>query len=208
MSWITESAQTFKALFTAEHAPVAPQFDPITLNQVLPASILLFYGFPGTIPTQRLGVNKYHYPYHPPFHAALMMYDGVFHNVGKFRTDELILDQFKSTRRIDVISYSMTPEQRSKIMVATELDTSVPHTGLELTDYGIGTFLNFGFSFIRHGKQPICSEDVVSLLGLAGVKSSSLDPKETAPWDIATYAEDHKTECDRRTLWVGTDYHQ
>lgn len=207
MSWVTETLSTIKAMRTPENAPLLPEFPRIDIKEIPPASILLFYGIPGTLVTQRLGVNKFGVPYHPPFHAALMMRDGIFHNVGKFRTDKLLSDELKSTRRIDVITYEMTDEQRSEIMRATELDTSTPHTGLEVSDYGIGTFLNFGFSFVGHSKQPICSEDVVKLLAVGGVKCSNNEPKESAPWDLQLFANDNP-KSKQYTLHVGKDYHK
>lgn len=208
MSWFSESAATIKALLTPEHAPVLPAFPSITLDELLPGDILLFYGFPGTVPTQRLGVNKYGYPYHPAFHAALMMSCGIFHNVGQFTTDKLLADELHSNRRVDVIRYQMKPDQRNAILQATELDTTVPKTGLNITSYGVMDFLHFGFSFIGKGKRPVCSADVVNLLAKVGIQCSPHIPMETAPWDLQEYAQANKNPpgCEQRTLWVGPDF--
>lgn len=207
MSWLSEARDTIKALCTPEHAPILPAFPEIGMDGVFPGDILLFYGFPGTEPTQRLGVNKYGCAFHPPFHAALMMVDGIFHNVGQFTTDKMLSDEFKSSRRIDVIRYQMTPSQRTAVYQATELDTTIPRVGLNITSYGVMDFLHFGFSFIGKGKTPVCSADVVNLLAKGGVNCSPHPALETAPWDLQEYASTNPLTCQQFTLWSGPDYH-
>jgi len=207
MSWISESIATLKALSSAEHAPVLGAYPSINIDFVPPASVLLVYGFPGNKATQRLGVNKYGVPFHPPFHAAVTIRDGLFHNVGQWRTDMDIRSLFKSTRRVDALIYSMDEPQRREIVRAAELDTSTPKLGLNITDYGISQFLNFGFSFIRDGDDPVCSVDVVKVMAAGGITCSGLPANDTAPWDIQMFAMDHPREIEIRTLWVGDDYH-
>ena len=207
MNWIMESAQTIKALCTAEHAPILPPFPAISLSDLLPGDALLFYGFPGTVPTQRLGVNKYGYPYHPAFHAALMETAGVFHNVGQFTTNKILADEQGSGRRIDIIRYKITDAQRVTILQTTIVDTTVPTTGLNITTYGIADFLHFGFSFIGKGKAPVCSADVVQILTKSGIQCSPHDALDTAPWDLQEFAAAHPELCEQRTLWIGPDYH-
>ena len=208
MSWLSESLKTIKALRTPENAPILAEFQDILLEDIPPASALIFYGTPGNELTERLGVNLYGCKFHPPFHAALMMRDGIFHDVGKFRTDHPLEDEKRSTRRIDVIIYKMTETQRSLIMRNTELDTSIPHTGLEVTDYGIGTFLHFGFPFINHSKKPVCSENDVRLLSSGSVTCADKSPEEVAPWDLVEWAENNQGVCELRTFWVGKDFHR
>lgn len=207
MSWLTESWRTAKALATPENAPVLHPFPSIEVDHVPPASVLLVYGFPGNKATQRLGVNKYGIKFHPPFHSAVTIRDGLFHNVGRWRTDMDIRELFQTTRRVDVLMYRMTEAQRRDIVRAAELDTSVPKFGLNITDYGVGQFLNFGFSFIKDGDQPVCSANVVNIMGAGEIVCSSLPANDTAPWDIYLHAEANPLFVETRTLWSGSDYH-
>jgi hypothetical protein len=207
MSWIGETIETIKILRKPENLPVLPVYPMIQVDDIPAASALVFYGLPGNALSERICAWKYGCPFHPSFHAALMMRDGVFHNVGKFRTDELLSDEFKSERRIDVIIYkTMTEEARKEIMRATELDTSEPHTGLEFTDYGVQSFIHFGFRFVKSGKAVICSEDVVKLLNVGLVWSSTETAKETAPFELSTFAMKHPELCEIRTVHVGQDF--
>jgi hypothetical protein len=207
MSWLSEAITTIKAMTTPEHAPPLPPFPAISGLDLLPGDALLFYGYPGTQITQRLGFNKYGYPFHPAFHAALTETVGLFHNVGQFTTNKLLVDEYKSSRRIDVVRYQMTDAQRATILQATILDTTVPRVGLNLTSYGVMDFLHFGFAFIGKGKTPVCSADVVNLLLKGGVTSSPRDALDTAPWDLQEYAAANPALCQQYTLWSGPDYH-
>jgi hypothetical protein len=206
MGTFQDITQTIKAITTAEHAPSLPLFPPISVSELLPGDTLLFYGYPGVAVTQRLGVNKYGYKFHPAYHAALMMRDGIFHDVGQFTTDHLIADEFKSTRRIDVIRYQMTQEQRTIIFQESELDTTIPHTGINITSYGIADFLHFGFSSIGRGKTPVCSANVVQLHTKANNICSVHPALDTAPWDLQEYAT-LTPSTQQFTLWNGQDYH-
>lgn len=206
MSWLSESIETIKALSTPEDAPVLPPFQMIDPEAIPPASVILVYGFPGVKPTQRLGVHKYHHPWHPAFHAAVLLRDGIVHNVGQFRTDILLLEMFKSTRRVDVLIYPMLETQRRTIIQAAELDTSIPKFGFQVTDYGVSQLLNFGFSFIKDGKQPVCSENVVNIMGKGGITCSFEKPKATAPWDLQEYAQANSGMVEQRTVWIGPHY--
>lgn len=206
MSWLSETLDTVRALRTPESAILLAEFPKIIPEALPPASALLFYGTPGNVWTERIGVNKYHLLFHPPFHAALMMRDGIFHNVGRFRQDKYLPDQFKSKRRIDAVIFKgMTAEQVSLVMRAAETDTTVPRL-IDVTDYGVLDFLHFGLPFIGRGKKPVCSANVVNLLSVAGVKCSEKAALDTAPWDIAQYAGARPDLCEIRTVWVGNDY--
>lgn len=206
MSWLTESIRTIRALNRPENAPPLDPFPKINIEGIPPASVLLFYGDPGVKMTQRLGVHIYGCKYHPPFHAAIMLRDGLIHNVGKFRTDKLLEPELRDTRRVDVLIYPMIEDQRRAIIQAAELDTSIPHTGIETTDYGIGQFLNFGFSFIGKGKQPVCSADVVKIMAVGRIECSDRESSETAPWDIFDHAMKNQLTVEKRTVWIGEKY--
>lgn len=207
MSWLSEAIKTAKFLSTPEDAPVLPPFQMIDPEDIPPASVILVYGFPGVKPTQRIGVHKYHHPWHPAFHAAVYLRDGIVHNVGQFRRDILLIEMFKSTRRVDVLIYTpMSDAQRKTIFQTAELDTSVPKFGFQVTDYGIAQLLNFGFYFIKDGKRPVCSENVVKIMGKGGVTCSFEGPGSTAPWDLQEYAQANKGIVEQRTVWIGPHY--
>jgi hypothetical protein len=209
MSWLSDSIKAIKALKTPEKAPFLQPFPKISISQLNGAEALIFFGNPGNVLIERAGVNMYNVKFHPPFHSALSMRDGIFHNVGKFITDKLIQTEFKSNRRIDVIIYKdINEDSRREILRAAELDSSVPHTGFELSEYGYTTFIHFCFAFIKSGKKQICSEDVVKLLIAGNIKSSVHDSKHTAPWDLIEFALDNPNMCEIRTLWIGDKYYQ
>jgi hypothetical protein len=206
---IEEAEQTIKALLTPENAPILPAFPAITLDALLPGDGLIFYGLPsGNQLTERLCVNKYKCQFHPPFHAALYEVDGLFHDVGQFTTNRLLDGEFRSGRRIDVIRYQMTDDQRKEVLQATILDTTVPKFGLNLTSYGIIDLVHFGFSFVGKGKSPVCSADYVQCLNKGDVVCSTGDPMNVAPCDIQEYAASYPSICQQFTLWVGPDYHR
>ena len=210
MSWFKESAATIKALFTPAHGFILPAFGHLDPLATPPGAALLFYGTPGNTLTERLGTNKYRFPYNPPpFHAALMMRDGMFHNVGQFKTQRLLSSALSSTRRIDAVVpklFATRPDLVSMLMQNADLDLSVPHFGLETTDYGVADFLHFGFSFIRHGKDLVCSGDLDKLWGTVGVQAAQEDEYHAAPWDILTNAMSKPEQFDIWTIHIGKDF--
>lgn len=204
-----EAEQTVKDLLTPENAPILPAFPAITLDALLPGDMLLFYGLPeGNVVTERLCVNKFHCPFHPPFHAALYEIDGLFHDVGQFTTNRLLGQEFRSGRRIDVIRYQMTDDQRKMVLQATILDTTVPKFGFNFTSYGLIDLAHFGFSFVGKGKEPVCSADAVQCENKGGVVCSTGDPMNVAPFDLQLYAAANPATCSQFTLWQGPDYHR
>lgn len=229
MSWLTDSYKTIKALLTPENAPLLPAYTAINANDLLGAEVLLFYGLPGTAATERIEVNEYGCSFHPPFHAALSMgrlcWDQttkkvvssggiiapLFHDVGQWRTDHPITDEFRSSRRIDVLRYPMTDDQRKLIINAcisddTEYSLKSP---LDFTSYGIITFIHEGFQFVKPGGRVICSEDDVKLMGASqpSVVISDLPMVNCKPSDLMVYALAHP-EVQKFTLWSGSDYHR
>lgn len=184
-----------------------PQFDPIKIEEVPMASALLFYG--GTKITEFFGNTIYKHPYKPAsYHAAFYIEEGLFLNVGKFKVVQEIKDEFRSTRRIDVISYpAITKDQRIKLSNAAYLDTSKPKIGLSLPDYDWMAFLRFGFKFMRQSKKnDFCSENVVQLFGTQNIKVSDKLDYQTAPWHLFEYAVAHPDQCQVNTLWQGKDF--
>lgn len=184
-----------------------PKFDQIKIEDIPTASTLLFYG--GTKITEFFGNTIYKHPYKPAsFHAAFYVEDGLFLNVGKFKIIQEIKKEFRSTRRIDVISYPfITKEQRIELSNAAYLDTSKPKVGLSLPDYDWMAFLRFGFKFLKQSKKnDFCSENVCQLFGAQGIKVSDRIDYQTAPWHLFEYAVAHPDQCSVRSAWVGKDF--
>lgn len=199
---------TFKEFFGLFKKPVGeklPEYPRLGINEILPASTILFYG--GNKLTEAFGNNLYHHPYIPPaFHAAVYIEDGLFLNVGKFRTLESLTKECRSTRRVDIITYSMDLAKRNAIRVAALKDTSQPKVGLSLPDYAWTDYLRFGFKRFHPSKNDFCSENCVELFGKAGVIISDRKAVDTAPWHLLEYALAHPDTCHVHTLWIGPDY--
>lgn len=215
MSWLSESVETIKGLSKPSHGKLLAEFPRLSPQHVPAGSALLFYGWPGNKFTERIGTNKYGWPYNPPpFHAALMMRDGVFHNVGRFKTDRLLSTVLRSTWRIDCMTPLSFIENTvrydaakvARLMQVAELDTSVPKFGLDFTDYGVMNFIHFGFSFIRHGKELVCSGNVDKLWGDVGETASEKDVHHVAPWDILDHGMKNPDDYQLRTVHVGRDF--
>lgn len=207
MNPIAETWQTLKFMRTPENQPILPIFPRIDPADIPPGSGLVFQGLPGNKATERICAHKYGSPFHSHFHAALMRRDLMFHNVGKYRSEEPLDKELRSERRIDVITYkAMTEADRAAIMRACAADTSRPHTLFQVTDYGVRTFIHQGFRFIKAGKKAICSENVVRLLQTRGILSSYEIPQETAPFELMLFAIRNPDLCEIRTVWVGEDF--
>lgn len=183
-----------------------PKCAPIAVSEIPEASALLFYG--GNKLTEFVGNNLYKHPYRPPaFHAAFYIRDGLFLNVGKFKVIQKLEDEFRSSRRIDVISYSaLLNADRVALCTFAILDTSKPKVGFDLPDYGIIDYLRFGFKFLRPTKNDICSENVVELFAMRKIVVSYRRPADTAPWHLFEFAYQNPEVCVVRTLHVGADF--
>lgn len=184
-----------------------PKFDPINLADVPDCSTLLFYGGPWV--TEFFGNKVYKHQYKPPaYHAAFYIEEGLFLNVGKFKCIQDIGTEFRSNRRIDVISYKyIRMDQVEPLKKAAYLDTSKPKVGISLPDYDIMAFLRFGFKFLKQSKKnDICSENVVQLFASQKIKVSNNDDYKTAPWNLFEYALANPDQCKVRTLWTGRDF--
>lgn len=192
-------------LFKKPSLKPLPKFDSIDLEDIPAASLLLFYG--GTKITELVGNRLYGHPFHPAaFHAAFFIQDGLFLNVGAFKTIQLIKDEYRSTRRIDVISdLSLLPQERKQLCLAATQDVDKPKIGLNLPTYSVFDFLRFGFKFLKPSKKDICSENCVEIFGTLGRKISNNKPVDTAPWDLFEYALDNP-EFQVNTLWEGPDF--
>jgi hypothetical protein len=197
-----------KKLFRKPETKPLPSYPKIEVSEIPAASTLLFYGFPGNKLTQLVGNRVYGHSYNPPaFHAAFYLTDGLLLNVGKFRRLHQIEKEFKSTRRIDAISYpGISPETRRVLCKEASLDTSSPRFGLMFPDYAFTDYARFLFKIFRPSKRDFCSENVVETFAKADIRVSDLKPVETAPWDLQEFAEAHPEACEIRTLWVGGDF--
>ena len=198
--------------------PSLPKFDEIKIDEIPSGSALEFYG--GNKLTEfygnhraRLwgGKNCTQFPYDPPpFHTAHYQRRGFFLNVGKYKTIEKLEDEFKSTRRIDVIIYKeVTPELGNKIADDMLADIDKPGLFKRFT-YGIFDYLRFEpalrWLIPKDKKRDFCTEDKVRRMLQFGIKTSDRPPDMTAPWDDVLYAMRNPDKCEIRTLFIGKDF--
>ena len=182
-----------------------PKYPSIALSAIKPASALLFYG--GNKLTQFFGNKIYKHPYTPPaFHAALYLENGLFLNVGGFKTVQEVESQYASTQRIDVIEYETPGENRKYVVRLGYLDASKPKGLVALPDYGWTDYLRFGLKFLRPSRKDICSENVVELLEKGQIKASHKKAVDTAPWTLLEFAEANPDRAHVFTLHVGKDF--
>lgn len=184
-----------------------PKFPALPPEAVKPASALLFYGSPGNRLTEMVGERVYRHKYHPPsFHAAFYVGDGLFLNVGKFKTLEELPGEMRSTRRIDVIEYNLTGDVRRTLARHAMLDTSRPKFGLTFPDYAVTDYLRFLARLWKPSKKDFCSENVVEIFWKMGIQISELRAVDTAPWDLLEFAEKYNDFCRIYTVWTGPDF--
>jgi hypothetical protein len=196
----------FNMFKKAKNIEPLPEFDRIKLDDIPSSSIILFYG--GNKLTEMVGNNLYGHKYTPPaFHAAFYCENGLFLNVGKFRTIEELSSELRSSRRVDIIILkNLNSTQRLVGVRFAFLDSSKPKVGIELPDYSWTDYLRFGFKFLKPSKKDFCSENVVEIFQKIGVKVSDHLPVDTAPWNLLEYAISHPSECDIKTLFIGADF--
>lgn len=186
-----------------------PFFLPIAISEIPSASILQFYG--GNKLTEFYGNKRYGFPYKPPpFHSAFYCKDGLFLNVGKFKTIEPLEKEFRSTRRIDVIIYKeLTQDVRDMMIRNAFLAADNPKIGFNLPTYGIRDYIRFE-PYLRwlfpKDKRDFCSEDVTKRFNAAGCEVSKNPSNRTAPWDLTQYAIDNTYRSEIRTLHIGKDF--
>jgi len=191
-------------LFKKSPAEPLPGFPAISPNDLRAGDALLFYG--GVKLTELFGNRVYGHPYSPPaFHAALALSSQEFLNVGKFKTIESIQDEFRSTRRIDVIRYDMATFKREILEKNARKDVDGPKVG-QLPTYAFTDYLRFGLKWFKPSKKDFCSENVVEHLQAVGCESSHREPYNTAPWHLLEFALERMPEVSVRTLWVGPDF--
>lgn len=193
-------------LFKKPKLEPLPPFLSISVEEIPPASILLWYG--GVKVTELVGNRLYGHPFYPAaFHAAFYIDNGLYLNVGAFKTIENIRNEFRSTRRVDVIiDKTLTSEERKLLGVTAMGDLSKPKPGISVPDYSWREFLRFGFPFLKtSSRSDFCSENVCEIFETAGRKISDLKPYDTAPWHLLEYALKEKS-FDIKTLWRGKDF--
>ena len=217
--------QKIKVLTKDPGGPRQPVYPRITLDEIPPASALLFYN--GNKLTERAGRAIFKHPYWPPaFHAAIYVWNHLCLNVNKFKTLEDVTEGFNSNRRIDVVIYhELTDEQRKEISREAALDASPHKMGLVLPDYAVTDYLRFLFRKLPPSRKDFCSENVVELFGRApahgvrrvsewyeavkasgGIRIAPGLPVDTTPWDIQEGAETGFGGAELRTLHLGPDY--
>lgn len=172
------------------------------LDEIPPASVLLFYN--GQPLTEKEGRVK-GFPYRlPPFHASFYLGNGEHLNQGKRAKIRHIAYDFRSTRRIDVITYGfLTLDDRE--MLCREARRR------EGMIYDIGGLLNFGFPFIREWRfANFCSEQVADIFKVKGFSVSTKEPEESEPFRLWEYAHifANAGQVQMRTLHVGQEFPQ
>lgn len=219
-----------KALTKFEPQPL-PQFKPVSnLADIPPASILLYYG--GVELTEVVGSYLYKHPFSPAaFHAAGYLGNGKVLNIGKKAEILDIREQFRSTRRIDVIVLKdLTDEERAIIVKKFQRDA-------KNNFYDAAGFIRYGgrlkaLSFLKKikssNKNDYCSDNVVdnfsepplrrpgdtdevyqSLLLPRKIEVSYNDSENSAPWHLLEHAMDKGFQNGTRevlTAWKGTDF--
>jgi hypothetical protein len=196
----------FKLFKKPKDVQPLPDYPPIALEHIPPASTLLFYG--GMKLTEMAGNRLYGHKYRPPaFHAAFYIEGGLFLNVGGFKVVQELGKELRSTRRIDVVIYkNIRPEYRKSMLRLAYLDASKPKIGISLPDYSWTDYLRFGLKFLKPSKKDFCSENVVEMFANGQVTVSDKKPVDTAPWDLFEYALDHPDQCEIRTLHIGPEF--
>ena len=196
----------WKMFKKAKGTEALPSFPMIKMEDIPSASIILFYG--GNKLTEMVGNNMYGHKYLPPaFHAAFYCENGIFLNVGKFKTVEELQKELRTSRRIDiVIVKNLTSTQREVACKFAVLDASRPRVGLSLPDYSWMDYVRFGLKFMKPSKKDFCSENVVELFQKVGAKVSEKLPVDTAPWHLLEYAISNPSQFDIKTLHIGADY--
>lgn len=204
-----------------------PEFEKVELNDILKASIFIFYG--GTELTEVVGNYVYNHKYAPAaFHAAGYVGDGKILNIGLEAKILDIKDEFRSTRRIDVIELlDLTDAERDIICRKFRRDE-----GHNL--YDAAGFVRFGsklkiLRFLKNihasNKNDFCSDNVVdnfsepplrrkedtdadiaALTLPRKIEVSYYSSEDTAPWHLAEHAYDHPKTRRVRTLWTGADF--
>lgn len=192
-------------LFKKPNTKPLPTYGHIEVNDIPAASILLFYG--GVKLTELVGSRLYDHPYNPPaFHAAFYCEKGTFLNVGKFRVIQNLPEEFRSTRRIDVLILPyLTSTQRQTAVEFAKMDVSAKKP-FKISDYGWKDFLRFGFPGLKPSSKQICSENVVRLFDKIDQKVSDHASYDTAPWHLYERAYKHPEDFDIKTVWVGKDF--
>lgn len=182
--------------------PRQPIYYPIVkdLAEIPPASTLLFYN--GQKWTEREGRIK-GFPFKlPPFHASFYLGDGLHLNQGKRAAIEPLKDEFRSTRRIDVITYGfLTLEDRAMLCREARLREGML--------YDFGGLGDFGFSFLKEWSWAnFCSEQVAEIFESKGFRCSDKEPSETEPFRLWQFADRYAipAQIEIRTVHLGKDF--
>lgn len=189
-----------------------PIYPKIALKDITPASILVFYGGPKI--TEYFGNEVYKFPYKPaPFHLSVYLERGLHCNVGVFTTIEQVDHEFRSTRRIDVITFPyMNTEQRYKV-----LNYEYKRAGANSSRFRFYDLKGFLYAGLRKvpllnkvlkpsRRHDFCSDNVADAFGKAPQKVSDKPDEETYPWDPVQWAWDNPEVASLYTLWIGNDF--
>jgi hypothetical protein len=207
-----------------------PKFDTVSPEQVLKASIWLFYG--GNKVTEFFGNHVYKHPFWPAaFHAAGGLGGAEMLNIGIEATIKDVRKEYQETRRIDVIELlDLTDFERDIICRKFRRDA-----GNNIYDAGGYARMGSKFWVLRFlknihasDKNDFCSDNVVdnfsepplrrkgeadeeynSLLLPRKIEVSYLSSEDTAPWHLLEHAIDKNFQNGTRrirTVHIGPDF--
>lgn len=175
-----------------------PTWPVVKIEDVPPASVLLYYNGNGL--TEKEARVK-GFPFKdPPFHASFYLGLGKHLNQGMTALVGNVTDEYRSTRRVDVISYPDLNNDDRKILVEDAW-------GRLGRAYDVPGFLSFGLPFLREWAfANFCSEQVAEIFDSNGYRVSLKEPSKTAPFHLWNFAQTYPKNAILNTLWVGEDY--
>lgn len=178
--------------------PWQPIWPVIKIEDVPAASVLLYYN--GNKWTEKEARLK-GFPYKdPPFHTSFYLGGGEHLNQGLKAEIKPVADEFRSTRRVDVVTYpDLTPEDRAMIC-----DEARKRKG---RIYDIPGFARFGFPFLKEWAfGNFCSEQVAEIFDVKGFRVSIKEPSKTEPFRLWQFSNLYPKNAPINTLHIGSEY--
>jgi hypothetical protein len=178
--------------------PWQPVWPLMKVEDIPPASTLLYYN--GNTWTEKEARVK-GFPYKdPPFHASFYLGYGKHLNQSAIAQPASLTEEFRSTRRVDVITYpDLSDTDRQKLV-----EEAFSRVG---TIYDIPGFIRFGLPFMKEWHfANFCSEQVAEIFDTEGFRVSIKAPKDTEPFRLWQFASLYPKNVLIRTLHVGAEY--
>lgn len=186
-----------------------PQYPSITTTDIPIGSALLFLRKGGNKLTQSFGGKVSGFPYEPYFHAATVVDDHRFINVGITTAVKKLTDINQSTTRVDVVTYPLLTATQKQIIV----DYVYNFTGRFYDWKGYLRPATKHIIILKHlikasTKNPFCSELHAEAHAAANHVVSDFDASDTKPWDLQTWAVKNLLlgKAQLYTWYVGPDF--